>query len=117
MRELWSQSLETKLDTEVKSRITGVRYQIEIFDFYFGVQLGNLVLRHCDNLSKTIQKPTLFTGDFHSFASLSIKAMQKLRSDNSFDLFWTNVNSKADKLEKGQPELPRKRLLAFFWKC
>ena len=63
LRELWSQSLETKLDPEVKSRITAVRYQMETFDFYFGVQLGNLVLRHSDNLSKTIQKPTLSPGD------------------------------------------------------
>lgn len=119
LRELWSQSLETKLDPEVKSRITGVRYQMETFDFYFGVQLGNLVLRHSDNLSKTIQKPTLSAGDCQSLASLSIKTMQKLRSDDSFDLFWTNVNSKADKLEIGPPELPRKRRrpTRFFWKC
>ena len=93
----------------MKSRITGVRYQMETFDFCFGVQLGNLVFRHSNNLSKTIQKPTLTTGDCQSLASLSIKTMQKLRSDNSFDLFWTNVNSKADKLEIGPPELPRKQ--------
>ena len=29
-------------------------------------------------------------------------------------MFWTNVNSIADKLEKGPPELPRKRWPAFF---
>ena len=119
LRELWSQLLETKLDPEVKSRITGVRYQMQTFDFYFGVQLVNhLVLRHSDNLSKTIQKPTLSAGGCQSLASLSIKTMQKLRSDNSFDLFWTNVNFKADKLEIGPPELPRKRRrpARFFWK-
>ena len=109
LRELWSQSLETKLDPEVKSRITGVSYQIETFDFYFGMQLGILVLRHCDNLSKAIQKPNLSAGDCQSLASLSTKTMQKLCSDDSFDLFWTNVNSKADKLEIGPPELLRKR--------
>ena len=116
LRELWSQSLETKLDLEVKSRITGVRYQMETFDFYFSVQFGNLVLRHSDNLSKTIQKLTLSAGIVR-LASLSIKAMQKLRSDDSFDLFWTNVNSKAHKLEIGPPELPRKRRrpTRFFW--
>ena len=76
LRGLWSQSLETKLDPEVKSRITGVRYQMETFDFYFGVHLGNLVLRHSDSLSKTIQKPTLSAGDCQSLASLSIKTMQ-----------------------------------------
>ena len=119
LRDMWSQSLETKLDPEVKSRITGVRYQMQTFDFYCRVQLGNLVLRHSDNLSKTIQKPTLSTGDCQSLASLSIKTMQKLRSDDSFDLFWTNVNAKADKLEIEPPELPRKRRRSarFFWKC
>ena len=117
LRELWS-SLETNLDPEVKPRITGVRYQMETFDFHFGVQLGNLVLRHSDNLSKMIQKPTLFAGDCQSLASLSIKTLQKLRSDDSFDLFWTNVNSKADKLEIELSELPRKqrRPTRFFWK-
>ena len=87
LRELWSQSLEIKLDPEVKPRITGVSYQMETFDFYFGVQLGNLVLRHSDNLSKTIQKTTLSAGDCQSLASLSIKTMHKLRSDDSFYLF------------------------------
>ena len=109
LRELWSESLETKLDTEVKSRIIGVRHQMETFDYFFGVQLSNLVLRHSDNLSKTIQKPTLSVGDCQTLASLSIKTMQRLRSDDSFDLFWVNVNSKADKLEIAPPELPRKR--------
>ena len=36
------------------------------------------------------------------------------------DSFWTNVNSKADKLEIGPPELPprkRGRPARFFWKC
>ena len=120
LRELWSQSLETKLDPEVKSRITGGRYQKETFGFYFGVQLGNLALRHSDNLSKRIQKPNLSAGDCQSLASLPIKTMQKLCSDDSFDLFRTNVNSKADKLEIGPPELPRKRRRSvrfFFWKC
>ena len=82
---------------------------MKTFDFYFGVQLGNLGLRHSDSLSKTIQKPTLSAGDCQSLASLSIKTMQKLGSDGSFDLFWTNVDFKADKLEIGPPELPRKR--------
>ena len=82
---------------------------METFDYFYGVQLGNLVLRHSDNLSRTIQKPTLSTGDCQSLAKLSLNTMQKLRNDESFDLFWSNVNSKADELEIGPPELPRKR--------
>ena len=90
---------------------------METFGYYFGVQLGELVLRHSDNLSKTIQKPTLSAGDCQSIASLSIKTLQKLRSDESFDLFWKNVNSKAKDLDIGAPELPhkRKRPIRFFF--
>ena len=109
LRELWSWSLETKLDPEVKSCIIGVRYQMETFDYFFGVQLGNLVLRHSDNVSKTIQKPTLSAGDCQSLAKSSLKMMEKLRMDDSFDLFWINLNSKAEKLEITPPKLPRKR--------
>ena len=35
--------------------------------------------------------------------------MQKLRSDDSFELFWTNINSKTAKLEIGPLEIPHKR--------
>lgn len=109
LRELWSYSLETKLEPEVKSRIIGVRYQMETFDYFFGVQLGNIVVRHSDNLSKTIQKPTLSVGDCQSLAKSSLKTMEKLWTDDSFDIFWTNIISKAEKLEIAPPKLPRKR--------
>ena len=50
--ELWEECLLTKLDSEVKSRIIGVKYQMQTFDFFFGVSLGILVMGHSDNLSK-----------------------------------------------------------------
>ena len=42
-------------DTESKARIIGVASQMKLFDFFFGVFLDDLILRHCDNLSQTLQ--------------------------------------------------------------
>ena len=53
MQELWDAALETGLDAEVRSRITGVKAQMENYNFFFGVYIGELVLSHGDNLSKT----------------------------------------------------------------
>ena len=40
----------------MKARIQGVAAQMKKFEFFFGVSLGLLILRHTDNLSRTMQK-------------------------------------------------------------
>ena len=55
LQELWDESLETNLDSEVKSRVIGVKHQMGTSDYYFGVSLGAHILRISDNLSKTLQ--------------------------------------------------------------
>lgn len=57
MLELWDESLEVVWDTDMKARIHGVAAQMKKFDF-FGVSLGLLILRHTDNLSRTLQGQT-----------------------------------------------------------
>ena len=39
-------------DPSIKSRIIGVQ---ETFQYFYGVFLGELLLKHSDNLSKTLQ--------------------------------------------------------------
>ena len=41
--------------SEVRSRVVGIPTQMQSFDFFFGIQLGVLVLRYADNLSSTLQ--------------------------------------------------------------
>ena len=48
----WEESLEVLKDTETKARAIEVATQMKIFDFFFGVVLGQLMLGHSDNLSK-----------------------------------------------------------------
>jgi len=40
------------------------------FDFYFGVYLGEMVLRHTDNLSKTLQKKELSAAEGQQVSNL-----------------------------------------------
>ena len=54
--ELWDESLERVKDTEMKARIQGVAAEMMKFDYFFGISLGLLILRHSDNFSKTMQK-------------------------------------------------------------
>ena len=49
----WITGIEIVKDTEMKCRLLGVSSQMKTF---FGVMLGKLVLVHCDNLSRTLQK-------------------------------------------------------------
>ena len=74
------------------------------FDYFFGTSLGVLLLKHSDNLSKTLQ---------HTFMSAtegqSVSTLKLIRSDEQFEAFWALVTLKAKGLEIGEPVLPQKR--------
>lgn len=53
--ETWEEATIIVRDTETKSRINGVSAMMKTFDFVFGTVLGEAVLRHADNLSRTLQ--------------------------------------------------------------
>ena len=91
LQNLWEESLEYVKESEMRARI-GVSDRMMKFDFFFGVMLGQTVLSHSDNLSRTLQK-----GDI-SASELTTTA-----------LFWSEVTKKANQLNIDEPALPRKR--------
>ena len=93
----------------MKARIRSVDAYMRTFDYVFGVYLEELILSHSDNLSKTLQSSTLSAVQGQDCANLTIKVLEKLRSEENFDLFWENVSSKAKSLDMDEPKLPRKR--------
>ena len=52
---VWTEAQEGHLDSEIRARVIGVEAQMLTFDFLFGVSLGSLIVRHSDNLSKSLQ--------------------------------------------------------------
>ena len=56
IQDLWEKALISTRDTEIKARIRGVASQMQTFKFFFGLEL---ILRHTDKLSQTLQQPEL----------------------------------------------------------
>ena len=70
------------------------------FEYYSGVKLDSLLLKHSDNLSKTLQKTKLSAAEGQSVASLTVKTLEKMRTDDSYHLFWERRNKEAKDLGK-----------------
>ena len=109
LQELWDESLETNLESEVKSRVIGVKHQRGTCDYYFGVSLDAQILRTGDNLSKTLQDGHISASEGQAVSSLTVKTLEKMRSNDHFNLLWETVTHKANALEVSEPSLPRRR--------
>ena len=59
LMKLWDWSLEILKDTEMKSRIIGVKSIMAKFSFYFGCCSGENILRQTDNLSRALQSSSI----------------------------------------------------------
>ena len=68
-----------------------------------------MLLRHTDNLSRTLQNKKCSAAEGQAVAQMTVKAIQSIRSDAEYDLFWEKVTKKASELDIGDATLPRKR--------
>ena len=77
------------------------------FNFLFGALVGKLVLRHTDNLSRTLQNNVFSAAERQHTAYQVVSTLHTLRSDQSFDLFWAKVGRLSNSFIL-EPQLPRK---------
>ena len=68
LMELWEWSLEHVKLTEIRGRIPGAQSKMNTFDFLFGCLLGKIILKQTDNLSKSLQSPTLSAAECQEIA-------------------------------------------------
>ena len=101
-------SLEEKLDPAMRGRIIGVQSQMHCFDYYFGVYVLQLLLRHSDNLSKALQNSEMSVCEGLTLAAISIKTLEKTRNGDSFDSIWDLIKRNAESLDLLEPTIPRK---------
>ena len=52
----WIISLDGKLQSDIRGRIIGCQAQMNTFDFFFWLNLGQRLFSHTDNLLKTLQQ-------------------------------------------------------------
>lgn len=105
MRSTWEEAIEVARDTESKAIIHGVTSQTNTFNFLFGTFLAELVMRHTDNLGKSLQDKAHFTAEGQAIADMVVRTLLTLKSDDSFELFWLKVSKRAEELEL-EPLLP-----------
>ena len=105
---VWNEALSMQLDVEMRARITGVNTQMHTFDFLFGVSLGNLLLHHTDNLSKTLQHKSLSAAEGQRVAKLTSDVLQSLLNEDHFKNFYARVLLDQVRFQVDAPALPRK---------
>ena len=79
------------------------------FDFFFGLMLGEFILRHSDNLSKTLQTMEMSAAKAQKVDEMTVCTLQSVRNAEMFELFWTKVIKMASDVNVNDPVLPRQR--------
>ena len=82
---------------------------MESFNFFFGISLGYLVIRHGDNFFAALQKANISAADGKRVASMTVSALAEMRSEKAFNLLWESVKSKMSSFDISEPKLPGKR--------
>ena len=57
---------------------------METFDFFFGVELGRIVLNMADNLLNALQESTVAVSDGPSLMNMTVAFIQSTRSEELF---------------------------------
>ena len=109
LQGLWEEARDIVKDSETRARIIGVQSMMMTFDYLFGLVLGERILKHTDNLSKTLQNPALTASEGQELAELTCRTLEKIRTTDSFNLFWQNLVALQQERGINEPVLPRKR--------
>ncbi len=109
LQQTWEESIEAVCDTETKPRIRGISNVMSTLDYLYGNVLGEMLLKHADYFSRSLQTRTLSAAEGQQIAKMTIQTLKSLRTDSSFDLFWSKIRKKAADLDVDEPQLPRRR--------
>ena len=108
LQELWEKTKESTSDPTTKGRIIGVESQFKTFSFYFGVHYAERILKHTDNLSKTLRSTSMSATEGTHVAALTVKTLQLIHSDEHYDAFWDLLIIAQQKVDVDDPQLRRK---------
>ena len=73
IQTLSEEALLATTDSEMKARIRVIGSQMQTYQFLFALILSEMILRHTDMLSKTLQNPKLSSTEGHEVAMLTAR--------------------------------------------
>ena len=100
---------EAATDPQIRAHVTGVDATMNRFDFLFGLVLGERRLKYTDNLSQTLQAPSLTGSEGQEIAELTRQTLLRIRRNDAFDLFWEKVQALQEEFGVQEASFPRKR--------
>lgn len=106
LRDTWYLAQQESNDSEMRARIGGVAKQMDSFEFFFGIELGRMVLNMADNLSAALQGSTVSATDGQSLMRMTVTTLESIRSEESFTLFWQRTEQRRQQLGVPEPNLP-----------
>ena len=109
LQDVWEESLEYVKDLDMRGRINGVLAYMNKFEFIFSIFLAEMLFRHCDNLSKALQKEKTSAAVGQSMAKSTVTTLKGLQNDAKFTEIYEQVKKLAVKYNVDEPSLPRKR--------
>ena len=72
-----------------------------------GATLGEMILRHPDNLSQYLQKKTISTAEGQHVAKMVINTFQSVRTEELYDLFWQKLLHFSECNNVQEAQMPR----------
>lgn len=109
LQQLWEEALNIAADTDARTRIMCVQAQMDSFEYLFGLVLGECILKLTDNLSKTLQSPSLNAAEGQRIAELTCNTLERIRCEECYDIFWEKVLQLQEQLGVNDPTMPRRR--------
>ena len=73
LSQLWKESLEARIEPDLKGRVIGVKTQLGSHRILFELKLSEKILRITDNLSRTLQKTSLSAAERQTLAKMTIE--------------------------------------------
>ena len=106
----WIVCLDQKLQADVRGRVIGCEAQMNNFDFFFGLNLGERLFSHTDSLSKTLQKTKMSAVSGQRVANVTKQVLEKMRNNECFKSFYDTVLAKSKQHPSvSEPALPTQR--------
>ena len=107
MEATWEEAVDVVKESDIKARINGVAAKMNDFDFLFCLLLAERILKHTDNLSKTIQATSMSAVEGRRLSQLCTEVLKSLRTDECFDQFWAYSERVQENLNISEASLPR----------
>lgn len=104
--EVLEESYYEESQTDMKSRINGVRFQMKSFDYFYGISLAKKILILTDNLAKKLQKKDISASEGKQLYKNTVLTLEAIKSDD-FEQFWNDTLKKSQNFDIKQPELKR----------